>query len=193
MKTYPRKSGKKSAQDGASLLVVLVLLTVMLLSVVSLARMGEASTLIAGNIATKDAALQASEVGVADAYAAIQARATADFDADDAAWYRATYLRANDDATSGLPGAAVVDWSSSALNSKAVGGYTVRYVVERMCAATPVTDVNHQCMVKKAYAGNSGKAGTEDLESEPGMQYRVTVNVAGPRSSSTFVQAFVVN
>ena len=174
-------------QNGASLIVVLVLLAVMLLGVTSLARIGESFALVAGNVASKDAALQASEIGVSDAYAAIQALNTPD--TADPAWYIPTYVKSGDDAN-GLPKA--VNWTSSALNKKAVGAYTVRYVVERYCTATPVTELNSQCMVKLGYAGDSSKAGVELIQSIPGIQYRITVNVSGPKDLSSFVQALVV-
>ena len=174
-------------QSGVSLIVVLVLLAVMLLGVTSIARLGEAYALVAGNVASKDSALQASEVGVSDAYAAIQALSTPD--TADPAWYIPTYTKAGDDAN-GLPKA--VNWTSSALNKKTVGGYTVRYVVERFCTVVPVTDINNQCMVKLAYAGDSAKAGVELIQSPPGIQYRITVHVTGPKDLSSFVQALVV-
>jgi type IV pilus assembly protein PilX len=196
MKNFNGRQGLASGsqkQTGASLLVVLVLLTVMLLGVVSMARVGETNALIAGNTASKDTSLQASEVGISDAFAAIRGLATPD--TSDPSWYYASYSRANDN-SSGLP--KLVNWNSNALNKKIVGSppaptYTVRYVVERMCSVTPVTDAASQCMVKKAYASESAKAGVELLESTPGTQYRITVNVAGPKESSTFVQSLVVN
>lgn len=180
-----------SQQKGASLLIVLILLTVMLMGVSSLARMGATNTLIAGNLASKDAALNASEIGVSDAYSAIDTLvASGNPDVAATSWYFATYSPANDNA-SGIR--SDVDWTNTALNKKTVGAYTVRYVVERLCTVAPVTDKNNQCMAKKAYNGNSGKSGTEDLESIPGVQYRVTVNVAGPKESSTTVQSWVVH
>ena len=174
-------------QSGVSLIVVLVLLAVMLLGVTSIARLGEAFALVAGNVASKDAALQASEIGVSDAYAALQALSTPD--SADPAWYIPTYARAGDD-VNGLPKA--VNWTSSVLNKKSVGAYTVRYVVERFCTAAPVTDINNQCMVKLGYSGDSSKAGVELIQSTPGIQYRITVHVSGPKDLSSFVQALVV-
>ena len=187
MKSIPNVISVHCKQTGASLIVVLVLLAVMLLGVTSIARLGESFALVAGNVAAKDAALQASEVGVSDAYAAIQTLASPD--TADPAWYIPTYARAGDDA-SGLPKA--VNWTSSVLNKKTVGAYEVRYLVERFCTTSPVTDLNNQCMVKLGYAGDSSKAGTELIQATPGVQYRITVHVSGPKDLSSFVQALVV-
>lgn len=188
MTKLSNQSTRKSSQGGASLIVVLVLLSVMVLAIASMARLGETNFMLAGNIAVKDAALGASEVGVSDAYIALSALSATDSAVS--SWYRATYDATND--SSGVPGTNVVTWTDSGLNKKLVGNYTVRYLVERMCSTTPVTDPANQCMIKKAYAGNSSKAGAEALESTPGIQYRITVNVVGPKNSSTFVQALVV-
>jgi Tfp pilus assembly protein PilX len=169
----------KQSQRGASLIVVLVLLSVLLLGVVSLARMSDASTLMAGNIASKGKAMAASEVGLAEAAAALSALTTPDV--ADATWYSPTKLV---DDTVGLP--TGINWST--IKSSTVGGYTVRYFVERMCSVSPVTALNTQCSVKKAYVEGSSKAGGEALESTPAIEYRATVSVAGPKDTATFVQ-----
>lgn len=172
------------SQKGASLIIVLVLLSVMLLGIASLAKMGDASSLVAGNVAQNEAALNASEVGVSEAYAALDALTTPDTSV--ANWYFAT-KQADDSA--GLP--TGIMWSN--MRSKTVGTFTVRYLVERLCSVTPVTDYNNQCSLKKAYAANSTKTGTEELESTAGVQYRITVNVTGPKDLNTFVQALAIH
>lgn len=171
-------------QKGASLLVVLVLLSVMLLGIGSLAKMGETATLVAGNVAQNEAALSASEIGVSEAYAALDA--LADPQSNVSSWYFATKL--SDDAA-GLP--TGFNWAD--MEKRTVGSFTVRYLVERLCTVTPVTDYNEQCSLKKAFAANSAKTGVEELESTAGIQYRITVNVTGPKDLNTFVQALAVH
>ena len=171
-------------QQGASLLLVLVLLTVMLLGIVTIARRGEANVLVNGTVANKDAALQASEVGVSEAYASLHALTTPD--TADPSWY---YPTKQVDDTAGLP--TGITWSN--MKTVSVGAYTVRYLVERLCTVSPVTDIANQCSIKTAYNGDSSKAGTEALLSVPGVQYRITVNVTGPKNINTLVQALAVN
>ena len=168
-------------QRGSSLLVVLVLLTVLLVGALSMARMTESSTLIAGNISTKNGAMQASEVGVTEAFIAIQA--IANVEANVGTWYFASQQA--DDAA-GMP--AGIDWTKAP--TQAVGQFQVAYVVDRLCTAPlPVTNPNAQCVLKKMPAAGSAKAGIEALDSPAATEYRVTVSVTGPKSTQTFVQA----
>ena len=171
-------------QRGASLIIVLVVLTVLLLGAVSMARLNETSNLIAGNIAFKDSALQASEIGISEAFANLDT--IADDETNQDGWYYASMQ--GDDAT-GLP--ADVDWKAAAHN--AVGSFTVSYVVERQCVGpTPVLDLNAQCVIKKLPTTQSAKAGMESTETAAAKQYRITVFVTGPKNTTTYVQTMVV-
>jgi Tfp pilus assembly protein PilX len=76
------------AQKGASLTIVLVMLTVLLLGALSMYKFNEANTLIAGNVAFKDAAQQASEVGISEAFEALTT--IADEEQSQGNWYYAT-------------------------------------------------------------------------------------------------------
>lgn len=174
----------KSTQKGASLIIVLVMLTVLLLGALSMARLNETSTLIAGNIAFKGSAIQASEVGISEAFSALTA--ITNEEQNQGHWYFPTIL--GDDA-SGLPSS--VDWTqSSALK---VGPFDVHYIVERQCTGTaPVLDINAQCVIKRIPTTASAKAGLEALDTAASKQYRITVFVSGPKNTNTFVQSMVV-
>ncbi len=176
-----------SSQRGASFLVVLVLLSVMLLAVASLARMAETTTLAANNIASKDAAIGAAELGLARAYRKLadEADTGSAMDEDIAGWYLSTHSPVND-SPEGLP---TFNWgSASAIKDHQ---NSVRFVVQRLCATAPATNKNTQCMVRRAWAGDSGKVGVEALESIPGVQYRITVQVTGPKEALTYVESLV--
>ncbi|MCC5612272.1 hypothetical protein LC612_37520 [Nostoc sp. CHAB 5834] len=173
----------KTHQQGASLVLVLLLLTVMLLGTLSMARITDASLNLAGNASYKVAALQASEVGVSEAFSEISALASEEVDTGN--WYFATTRNVD---SAGLP--ANVEWDKS--KEVSVGQYTVRYVVERMCSGTlPVTDYTKQCFLKKSPEVGSSKAGSEVLESPSVRQYKVTVSIAGPKETQTFVQELI--
>lgn len=174
----------RHAQMGASLIIVLVVLSILLLGAMSMAKLNESSTLIAGNIAFKDASRQASEVGISQAFEALVT--VADEEQDLGHWYYAT-LR-GDDAT-GLPQG--VDWSRAA--QLTVGSFTVHYVIERQCTGpAPITDINAQCVIRKQNVAASAKAGLEALEAASSKQYRITVYVSGPKRTQTYVQTMVV-
>lgn len=185
MKTQAARTASRvpPRQRGASMLVVLVILTVMLLSGLTMARFSEVSTLAAGNLAYKEASVQASEVGINVAFDALKALGSEE--ANNGAWYLA--LMSDQDAN-GLPTAA--NWDNAP--EQAVGAYKVRYVVERMCTgALPVTNVNRQCLLKQAASTGSAKAGAEPLDPPSAKQFRATVRVMGPKGTMTFVQSLM--
>ena len=176
-----------SRERGISSVVVLVLLTVMLLGGLALARMAEVSTLISGNLAARNAALQASEVGVNSALVAV--RGLSDEETRIAGWYwNGLYPTQT---AQGLPD---VTWDSAP--SVTVGSYTVRYVVERVCqGAMPVTDAMQQCLVKEVDMPLNRTEDPNDkskqLDNPYSTQFRVTVRVTDAKNTSVFVQSLV--
>lgn len=163
------------------MIVVLVLLTVMLLGGLALARMTEVSTLASGNAAFREASLQASEVGVNTAYAAVIALASEN--TNDGSWYFAS-SQAQD--ANGVP---VVDFDAAA--QVVLGAYNIRYVVDRICTgAMPVTDPLRQCLVKQE-ADLESSTDREKPDPRTARQYRITVRVTGPKDTRAWVQALV--
>lgn len=171
----------RQAQRGMTMVVVLVLLAVMLLGGIALARMTEIGTLASGNTAFREASLQASEIGINTAYAAV--RALADENTDSGSWYFAT-SRAVD--SNGVP---LVSWDTAP--EVVVGAYSVRYVVDRVCTgALPVTDPLKQCLVKQVPQIES-RTDRERLDPPTARQFRVTVRVTGPKDTQVWVQSLV--
>jgi len=171
-----------AAQRGVTILVVLVLLTVMLLGGLALARMTEVGTLAAGNSAFRDAALQASEIGLNEVYA--QVRAIPNENNAVGNWYRPSMMATD---ANGLP---VVDWDT--LPEVVVGQYSVRYVADRICqGALPVADPLKQCLVRQIPQLESADATKEELDPPNAKQFRVTIRVTGPKNTQTWVQSMV--
>ena len=175
---------KVKREQGASVLIVLVLLTVMLLAGLTLARVTEVSTLAAGNVAYKEASVQASEVGTNTAFDAL--KALTNEDTGSGKWYLAT-MAAQD--ANGMPSG--LRWDD--LPKVVVDAYTVGYVVERMCiGALPVADLAKQCLVKQVPQINSAKDdGEEPLDPPAATQFRTTVRVTGPKGTTTFIQSLM--
>jgi type IV pilus assembly protein PilX len=170
------------AQRGVTVLVTLILLTVMLLGGMAMARLGEVGTLASGNAAYREAAVQASEVGINTAYADV--RALADEESNVGAWY---WAKAQTLDSTGVPTTA--NWTSAP--EVVVGQYRVRYVVERLCTAPgAITDAVRQCVnkIKKPI-----ESYTTSERPDPPMAklFRVTVRVTGPRDTQTFVQSLL--
>lgn len=175
----------KKTQQGASLLIVLVMLMVLLLGALSMAQLTQTSTLISGNIAVKDSSIQASEVGVSNAFARLQT--VPDLEQDLEGWYFASTK--GDDAT-GLP----LDVDYTKASQVSVGSFNVSYIVERLCSGTtPIQDINAQCVIKQLPSTGSAKAGMESLDNPAAKEYRITVQVTGPKNTKTHVQTMVVS
>jgi Tfp pilus assembly protein PilX len=172
----------KRAQQGVTMLIVLVLLSVMLLGGLALTRLTEIGVLASGNASYHEAAMQASEVGINSAYAAVKA-ITNENNAI-SGWYWPT-AQAKDG--NGLPSP---DWSAAP--KVPVGQMTVQYVAERACNTTPVTNASLQCLIKQNPQPPMGRTqGEEQLDPVNSRQFRLTVRVSGPRGSTTWVQSLV--
>ncbi len=169
------------AQRGVATVVVLMLLAVMLLGGVALARMTEVGTIAAGNSAYREAAMQASEVGLNTAFEAV--KTLANEGAASGGWYSPTELAKD---AYGLP---AVDWST--VPAITVGQASVRYVVERACTQASVTYPLHQCLVKQEPNPPCANSDCEPLEPKNSRQYRITVRVTDQKGTRTFVQSLV--
>jgi type IV pilus assembly protein PilX len=174
---------RRQRQRGMSLIIVLVVLAMVLVGGLAMLRSSEVSSLVAGNVSFKEAATQATDIGISDAAKALDAMAN--MDSNIANVYFAT-RQAEDNY--GLP--TTVDWS--AVPASAVGNYSVQHVVERLCQTTPVTDPLADCMVRDAEAPGSNKVGSQAYKNPATVYYRITVRVTGPKSASAFVQALVL-
>lgn len=171
------------AERGIATVVVLLLLTVMLLGGVALARMTEVGTLAAGNAAYREAAMQASEVGLNTAFEAVKGIAPASENSAVGGWYSPSELAKDD---YGIP---TVDWSNAP--SIAVGATDVRYVVERACTVSNVTYPLHQCLVRQEPNPPCANSDCQPLEPRNSRQYRITVRVTDRKGTRTFVQSLV--
>ncbi len=175
-------------QRGVTMVVVLVLLTVMLLGALAMARHLDSATVAAGNTAMRDSAIQASEVGLNQAFRAVQD--LADFAAENTAagnWYWPTPQAADG---AGLP---QINWDNARAITTPIENHNVRYVVERLCNVAAVTDPMRECLVRlpTTTATNSAKDQEDQLESISSRQFRITVRVVGPRNTTVFIQSLV--
>lgn len=170
------------AQRGMTMLVVLMLMIVMLLGAGALGRMTEARSQITGNLAFREAAVAAAEVGTNTAFDAT--RALGDEEWNSGTWYYAQARPAMADG-SGLP--AIADWEATP--SVAVGAYTIHYVVERMCNTTPVMDFLADCLVRQM--PNDVTSVSSVLDPPNSRQFRATVRVTGPKNTLVFVQSML--
>jgi Tfp pilus assembly protein PilX len=170
------------SQQGASLIIVVILLVILMVSALALVRSSETVGAVAGNVAFKQAATEAGDVGIAAATNWLGALTNAD--AAVAGVYYAT--RQNVDGY-GLP---TIDWSP--VPEATVNAFKVQYVVERLCQGpTPVASLSTQCLTDQSQQAGSRRLGSPSYSGGTAVYYRVTVRVKGPRNSESFVQSLL--
>lgn len=172
-------------QRGMTMIMVLILLSVMLLGGLALARMTEASYLISGNVAGKDASVHAAEVGWNVAFS--QVTALANEDANAGGWYWASMQPT--DATTGIPNA--INFDATPVVAGDVGRYKVTYAVERMCNVNVVTVASRECLVKQSDVLEDRSFDAPDYQPKNSRQFRITVRVTDSRGTQTWTQSLV--
>lgn len=190
---YTRSFGAK--QRGVVLFIALIALVVMTLAGIALVRSVDTGNVIAGNFAFKQGTVQAADVGVELAFAALQNIAATSLDTNIANQYFAT-MQATTPA--GVPSTVV--WANVPCRNSANATisctdqslYRLQYVIDRLCTGTlPITDKQKQCYNEAPTGGGSKKAAAVSFSGVTTIYYRVTVRVLGPRETVSFVQAIV--
>jgi Tfp pilus assembly protein PilX len=196
-------------QRGVVLFFALIAMLAIMLAAVALVRSVDTSTMIAGNLAFKQAATTSGDAGTEAAIAWLSAAQTANsaknvltdvthtFNVTDAArgYYSNTITNATfifDDATwnaiTAIP--AVTDSS----------GNTIQYVIQRTCRNPNVAIQNADCLFSGAIQDTNGKniPLPQDVCTGPGCpvagqtpMIRITSRVKGPKNTLSYVQAFV--
>jgi Tfp pilus assembly protein PilX len=169
-------------QTGSSLVIVVILLVILMISALALVRSSETVGQVAGNVAFKQAATEAADVGIAAAANWLGAMANADAAVNGV--YYATRQAVDGH---GLP---TIDWTPVPANN--VSTFQVQYVVERLCQGPlPVASVTAQCLTSQNNQDGSKKIGSPAYSGAAAVYYRVTVRVQGPRKSESFVQSLL--
>lgn len=200
-------------QCGFVLFLALIALVVMSLAAVALIRSVDTNTLIAGNLAFRQSATIAGDAGVEAAIARLKVvrdanigknvitDATHPFNKTDLATEAGYYSSA--DPTLNLTAAAT--WTGNnmvtiAANANDPSDNTVQYIIQRMCRVPNVRLQDADCLFSAASKDNSGQGIKlpKNICDGPGCpsagqtpQIRITVRVAGPRNTLSYLQTFV--
>ncbi len=212
-RTVPIRMAK---QRGVVLFFALIAVVLMSLAAVALIRSVDTSTVIAGNLAFKQAATSSADIGIDDAMIQLAALQTAnvliDVIKDPAHPFNQTnaatgyYSNAND--TSGTAGYVNVfaDAAWDAINQGTIpervdgSGNRIRYIIQRMCRNANQSIEAAECLFSGALQDINGKqiplpqqicegAGCPSAGQAP--QIRITARSVGPRNTVSYVQAFV--
>jgi Tfp pilus assembly protein PilX len=199
---------RAGTQRGVVLFFALITLVVMSLAAVALIRSVDTTTLIAGNLAFKQAATVSADTGVERAIDWMnQTQAANDtknvlndlthsFNNNSPAqgYYSglSTAVNLTSDAT-------WIDASSQLVGTDASGN-TIRFIIQRMCGDANVALQDTTCLFSEGKLDNSGQhvrlpqeicRGSGCPVDGQSPQIRITARVTGPKNTISYVQAFV--
>lgn len=204
-------------QRGVVLFFALIALLVLSLAAVALIRSVDTSTMIAGNIAFKQAATASGDSGVEAAInwlATTEAGNTALNVLNDpthpfnntggaGAFLKPGYYSNASSAVSLTDGTGI-QWTNAdstlVLPDPDSSGNSTRYVIQRMCRTANVAIQNADCLFSGALVNNNGQniplpqevcsgAGCPVAGQTP--QVRITARTTGPKNTVSYIQAFV--
>lgn len=191
-------------ERGVVLVLALIALITLLLAAVGLTRSVDTSTVIAGNLAFRQAATASADAGLERAVAWMRATSDANvgkdpfsdsthaFNGDSA---KDGYYSSADPALNLMADATWANNTSSCAEADASGN-RVCYIIQRMCRDANQKLSDTDCLFSDAENDTGSKR--VKSASEAGAKVagkiplnRVTIRVTGPRNTVSYVQAFV--
>lgn len=196
------------SQSGVALIISLIVLVGLSLAGIALVRSVDTASMIAGNLAFRNSATTAGDSGVEAARTWLMANSGALIADNAAQGYYATSQDSLDITGNKTPTVTSdnVAWSggAGAASAKCVtvdaAGNTACYVIHRLCNSAGAIDAA-TCSTMQAVKGGSSMGGIRPMttyqerswtEIATMAYYRVTVRIAGPRNTISYIQAFVV-
>lgn len=202
----------KQTQSGVVLFVALITLVVMSLAAVALIRSVDTNSVITGNLSYKQTAAISSSFGLENMADTIGTQTTSYSEANHASdGYYATCVSTFapaviDQNCSGANLTSDASWQPGVTSRLADGvgvgiaggvdayGNTIQYIVERMCNVAGVADET-RCLSNTTDLNNDSKScknyPCDKTDAVPLPIYRVTIRVAGPKNTLSFIQAFI--
>lgn len=187
--TTPMRAALHHRQRGVVLAIALIVLVAMALAAVALTRSVDISNLAAGNLAFKQSALSATDLGVQKALDKVASPGTFDLTADSAA--NAYYAAIQPSDMRGIPNALLAANLSAfdTIKFTAPGsGETVRYLIDRQCVDVGAPS-QANCNFTAGLSATGGSASSSHTGGASVPLYRVTVRVDGPKNTVGFSQA----
>lgn len=199
-------------QRGAVMFIALIALVAMMLAGIALMRSIDTANVIAGNFAFKQAALNATDIGMEAANTAVMAKLAAVTETTTANWYLP--VASSVVATSAVEGIPDIDWRNVPADTTTFQGYSIQYVAERLCEAVPAgasavqpngpteasrltnSDIEDHCLFVPQMVSAGGEINNDVLSQPPSsvagdVYYRITTRVTGPRGIVSVAQSLV--
>jgi len=182
------------SQRGTMLIIALIVLVAMTLAGIATMRSVDTATVMAGNIAFRQSALNAADQGVQAAFALLQPTSSSGLNMDGALLgYKSSAPAIEPDWTNENAWAGAAQLNGGTPDA---AGNVVWYVIQRLCTLANVdaTAAGNRCgsTVNTAALSKEGEdnfrlAGGE-FSSQLQVQYRITARAVGPRRSIAIVQ-----
>ncbi|GIZ50425.1 pilus assembly PilX family protein [Noviherbaspirillum aridicola] len=212
MKPHYRMPARR--QEGVVLLIAVVVLVAMTMAALGLVRSIDTGNQVAGNLAFKQAATAAADIGTQAAIDWLTARVgTPDVNEDmpTQAYYATSQDSLDITGTRAAADRAQVDWdanncrgrpnSSCIAPSAAIdagAGNEVRYLIHRLCSSpgSPAAEGNSCANYQSRASSAPNKDGFDEtnwqrFEPPPVPYYRITSRVKGPRNTVSYVETIV--
>jgi len=187
----------RGSQRGYMLMLVLVALVAMMVSGIALVRSIDTNQLVAGNLASRNATVHSGDLAVQQAVNWIQANATngALFADATAKGYYAEEQEPNWTHPATWAVCTTTSGATPCFNANDGAGNQVSWLIHRMCsiAGAPGTP-NQFCSSLNGTASSAGNSYSSDAVIFTGLPknfYRISIQVTGPRNTTTLSQAFV--
>ena len=185
-------------QNGLVLFVALIAMVAMLLAGLALMRSTDTGNVLAGNFAFKESSLQASDIGLDAAFAALPTFAqTGNIPVQNQ--YFTVMQQVN---AAGVPNG--INWQNVPKTPVPNTGNSVQYVIERMCTGTPadptngpvptnIADIAQYCVTVPTQSLHAGSMSVGDatFTGSGTVYYRTTVLVTGPHGATSMVQGII--
>ena len=196
----------KQKQSGVVLFIAMIALVVMSLAAVALIRSVDTNNLIAGNLSYKQTAAASSSFGVESMANQLGIKLLTYSEASDPTngYYAVCTTYSTAGTCDGKNLTATANWVPGTTSRLATGsgvtagvdtyGNTVQYIVERMCNAVGSARIT-PCLISSSVLDTSSKNtpnGPKGISSQFNAAiYRVTVRVAGPKNTLSYIQAYM--
>jgi len=187
----PKMSRTPLKQRGVVLFIALIVLVAMSLAGIGMMRSVDTGNLIAGNLAFKQATLNATDLGIETGFQWLLTQAgTTALDADIAVSGYYANPPAND-AT--LDWTDIANWAGSVVLATDAAGNTTRYMIHRLCpgAGTVTGQVCAISTTSGTAGGGSSSVGSTVFTSTNSVYYRIMARVDGPRNTSSITEAHI--
>jgi Tfp pilus assembly protein PilX len=179
-------------QHGVVLFIALIVLVAMALAGIAMMRSVDTALGVAGNLAFRQASVQATERGVSAAYAYLSGTSGSTLNSDDPANGYQAELASDSNWFDPANWGSAVDVYPGSTDA---AGNRVRYIIQRMCTlAGPYGDT--QCALYTPTGGSTSgstmQVGATQFQSSPSVYYRITTRVDGPRNTVSITQTTVL-